>query len=144
MPIQEASQKRGQHTCKLLLDWQLHEYQWIAGSKIHYNAIFTLDFRSVKEDIGENAHVVGSLERIWSNSTFLTEEQLAALPMHRGKMWVFRRCLIGGVLLHWARVINESLQEMITVWNFNILTTCTIWFHTCLCQSWREVPESIT
>lgn len=55
---------------------------------------------SIKEDIGENAHVVASLECIWSNSTFLTEEQLATLPMHRGKMWVFRCCLIGGVLFH--------------------------------------------
>ena len=59
-------------------------------------------------------HVVVSLERVWSNSPFLTEEQLATLPMHRGKMWVFRRCLIGGSCST-ARVINESLQEMIAV-----------------------------
>lgn len=87
------------------------QYQWIAGSKIHYNAIFTLDFRSITEDIGESAHVVGSLERVWSNSTFLTEEQLATLPMHRGKMWVFWRCLIGGVLFHsksYKRVIARN------------------------------------
>lgn len=76
------------------------QYQWRAVLKIHYNVIFTLDFRSTKEGIGQNAHVLGSLERLWSNSTLLTEEQLATLPMHQGKMWVFRHCLIGGVLFH--------------------------------------------
>lgn len=67
--------------------------------------------RSIKESIGENTHVVGSLERVWSNSTLLTEEQLSTLPMHRGKMWVFRRCLIDGILFHsksYKRVIARN------------------------------------
>ena len=73
--------------------------------------MFPLDFRSIKESIGENTHVVGSLERVWSNSTLLTEEQLSTLPMHRGKMWVFRRCLIDGILFHsksYKRVIARN------------------------------------
>lgn len=71
----------------------------------------TLDFRLSKESIAETAHVVGSLERVWSNSTLLTKEQLATLPRHHEKMWVFRRCIIDGVLFHsrsYKRVIARN------------------------------------
>ena len=59
---------------------------------------FSSCFRSTKERIAKNIHVVGSLERVWGNSTLLSEEQLATLPKH-GKVWVFGRCL-KGVLFH--------------------------------------------
>lgn len=75
------------------------------------NDIPPLDFRSTKESIAETAHVVGSLERVWSNSALLTKDQLATLPTHHGKMWVFRRCLIDGVLFHsksYKRVIARN------------------------------------
>lgn len=41
----------------------------------------------------------------------LTKDQLATLPTHHGKMWVFRRCLIDGVLFHsksYKRVIARN------------------------------------
>ena len=59
-----------------------------------------LYLRSAKESISETLYVVGSLERIWGNSTLLTEKQLATLPTHRRRVWVFKQCLIGGVLFH--------------------------------------------
>ena len=55
--------------------------------------------------------MVGSLERVWSNSTLLTKDQLATLPTSYGKMWVFRRSIIGGVLFHrksYKRVIERN------------------------------------
>ena len=61
---------------------------------------FHLQFRSLKERINEKAHVLGSLERVWGGSTLLSEKQLAALPRHYSRMWVFRRCLVDGVLYH--------------------------------------------
>ena len=48
---------------------------------------FHLQFRSLKERINENAHVLGSLERVWSGSTLLGEKQLATLPRHYSRMW---------------------------------------------------------
>lgn len=62
--------------------------------------MFTDDFRLVKESIAETTQVVGSLERVWINSSLLNEGELATLPQHYGKMWVFRRCLINEVLFH--------------------------------------------
>ena len=55
--------------------------------------------------------MIGSLERVWSSSTVLTKEQLATLPKHHGKLWVFRRCMIGGVLFHsksYKRVVARN------------------------------------
>lgn len=55
--------------------------------------------------------MVGSLERVWSNSTLLSKDQLATLPTNYGKMWVFRRSIIGGVLFHsksYKRVIARN------------------------------------
>ena len=31
---------------------------------------------------------------------FLTQEQLATLPINQGKMWVFQHCVISGILFH--------------------------------------------
>ena len=45
-----------------------------------------LDFRSTKVGIAETTHVLGSLERVWSNSAFLTKDQLATLPANHGKI----------------------------------------------------------
>ena len=56
--------------------------------------------RLLKEKIADEAHVVGSLERLWANSTLMTEKQLKTLPKHHGKVWMFRRCFIGEVLYH--------------------------------------------
>ena len=42
----------------------------------HYNQYFTFQFRSLKESINESAHVLGSLERVWSGSALLSENQL--------------------------------------------------------------------
>lgn len=72
---------------------------------------FHLQFRSLKERINENAHVLGSLERVWSGSTLLSEKQLATLPRHYSRMWVFRRCLVDGVLYHsssYKRVVARN------------------------------------
>ena len=71
----------------------------------------SFDFRSTKESIAETAHVVGALERVWSNSVLITKDQLTTLPANRGKIWVFRRCLIGGVIFHsisYKRVIARN------------------------------------
>lgn len=62
--------------------------------------IFFSCFRFSKERIAETAHVVGSLELVWGNSTLLNQEELLALPEHHGKIWVFWCCLINGVLFH--------------------------------------------
>ena len=73
--------------------------------------IFTCCFRFPKESIAETAHVVGSLERVWGNSTLLNQEELMALPQHHEKMWVFRRCLVNGVLFHsksYERVVARN------------------------------------
>lgn len=75
--------------------------------------VFNLSFdcRSTKESIAETAHVVGALERVWSNSVLITKDQLTTLPANRGKIWVFRRCLIGGVIFHsisYKRVIARN------------------------------------
>ena len=73
--------------------------------------IFTFCCRFPKESIAETAHVVGSLERVWGNSTLLNQEELMALPQHHGKMWVFRRCLVNGVLFHsksYKRVVARN------------------------------------
>lgn len=67
--------------------------------------------RSLKERINENAHVLGSLERVWSGSTLLSEKQLATLPRHYSRMWMFRRCLVDGVLYHsssYKRVVARN------------------------------------
>lgn len=72
---------------------------------------FHLQYRSLKERINENAHVLGSLERVWSGSTLLSEKQLATLPRHYNRMWVFRRCLVDGVLYHslsYKRVVARN------------------------------------
>lgn len=56
-------------------------------------------------------HVIGSLERIWKGSALLTDEELATLPRHHGKMWIFRRCLLGGVVFHsksYRRVVARN------------------------------------
>ncbi|XP_044171989.1 uncharacterized protein LOC114958965 [Acropora millepora] len=63
-------------------------------SRKNYNA------QLLKEKIADEAHVVGSLERLWANSTLMTEKQLKTLPKHHGKVWMFRRCFIGEVLYH--------------------------------------------
>ena len=78
--------------------------------------IFTCCFRFPKESIAETAHVVGSLECAWGNSTLLNQEELLALPQHHGKMWVFQRCLISGVLFHsksykWVVARNDYTVE---------------------------------
>ena len=44
--------------------------------------IFFSCFRFSKERIAETAHVVGSLELVWGNSTLLNQEELLALPEH--------------------------------------------------------------
>ncbi|CAB4028732.1 Hypothetical predicted protein [Paramuricea clavata] len=46
--------------------------------------------------------ISGSLERVWSNSKLLSKEQLNSLPNNSGKIWLFRRFLIGGTLFHSA------------------------------------------
>lgn len=72
---------------------------------------FYLSFRSLKEKINEKAHVLGSLERVWGGSTLLSEKQLATLPKLHSKMWVFRRCLMDGVLYHsksYKRVVARN------------------------------------
>ena len=64
-----------------------------------------------KESIAETAHVVCSLERVWKNSTLLDQEDLAAMPQHHGKMWVFRRCIVNGILFHsksYKRVVARN------------------------------------
>ena len=48
---------------------------------------------------------------MWSGFTLLCEKQLATLPRHKGKMWVFRRCLVDGVLYHsksYKRVVARN------------------------------------
>ena len=75
------------------------------------STLFPFDFRSTKESIAETAHVVGAVERVWSNSVLIAKDQLATLPADHGKIWVFRRCLIGGVLFHsmsYERVIARN------------------------------------
>ena len=75
------------------------------------STLFHFDFRSTKESIAETAHVVGALERVWSNSVLITKDQLATLPADHGKIWVFRRCLIAGVLFHsmsYKRVVARN------------------------------------
>ena len=62
--------------------------------------VLFLIFRLLKDKIADEAYVVGSLERLWRNSMLMTENQLETLPKHRGKVWMFRRCLIGGILFH--------------------------------------------
>lgn len=55
--------------------------------------------------------MVGSLERVWKNSTLLDQEELAAMPQHHGKMWVFRRCIVNGILFHsrsYERVVARN------------------------------------
>ena len=42
---------------------------------------FHLQYRSLKERISKNAHVLGSLENVWSGSTLLSEKQLPTLPI---------------------------------------------------------------
>ena len=60
---------------------------------------------SKKESITENAHVVGALERLWSNSEVFSKEQLRSLP-HAESM--------GHAMYHsWAQVTEEYLPEMI-------------------------------
>ena len=66
---------------------------------------------SQKESISETVHVVGSLERVWSCSKLLTDEQLATLPRHHGRIWMFRRCLVDGVVFHsksYKRVVAQN------------------------------------
>lgn len=88
------------------------ECQYIHCTFLHFlYDYFTLQLRSTKESITETVHVVGSLERLWSGSTLLHEKQLATLPRHKGKMWVFRRCLVDGVLYHsksYKRVVARN------------------------------------
>lgn len=67
--------------------------------------------RSLKEKISEKAHVLGSLERVWGGSKLLDKKQLEALPRHHGKLWVFRRCLVDGILYHsksYKRVVARN------------------------------------
>ena len=48
---------------------------------------------------------------VWSNSVLITKDQLTTLPANHGKIWVFRRCLIGGVIFHsisYKRVIARN------------------------------------
>lgn len=74
--------------------------------------IFPLfQYSSQKESISETVHVIGSLERVWSCSTLLTDEQLATLPRHHGKIWMFRRCLVDGVVFH-----SKSYKRVVA-WN---------------------------
>ena len=72
------------------------------------SALFPFHSRSTKESIAETTHVIGALERVWSNSVLITKDQLATLPANNGKVWVFRRCLIGGVVFH-----SESYKRVI-------------------------------
>ena len=65
----------------------------------------------MKESINESARVLGSPERVWSGSALLSENQLAALPKSRGKMWVFRRCLVDGVLY------RSKSYKRVVAWN---------------------------
>ena len=76
---------------------------------------FLFHFRSKKESITETAHVIGALERVWSNSVLITKDQLATLPASYGKVWVFRRCLIGGVVFH-----SESYKRVIARNDYSI------------------------
>jgi len=72
---------------------------------------FIFPFSSKKERISESSYIVGSLERVWSNSKLLSEEQLNSLPNQSGKIWLFRRCLIGGTLFHsasYGRVVARN------------------------------------
>ena len=87
--------------------------EWICVLVLIYgnDDSFHLQYRSLKERISENAHVLGSLERVWSGSTLLSEKQLATLPRHYSRMWVFRRCLVDGVLYHslsYKRVVARN------------------------------------
>lgn len=87
--------------------------EWICVLVLIYgnDDSFHLQYRSLKERISENAHVLGSLERVWSGSTLLSEKQLATLPRHYNRMWVFRRCLVDGVLYHslsYKRVVARN------------------------------------
>ena len=66
-----------------------------------YNPFLFL-LSSKKEKISDKAHVVGSLERVWSTSELLSKDQRASLPKETGKIWIFRRCLIDGVMFHSA------------------------------------------
>lgn len=81
--------------------------------------IFPLfQYSSQKESISETVHVIGSLERVWSCSTLLTDEQLATLPRHHSKIWMFRHCLVDGVVFHsksYKRVVARNDYTVVTM-----------------------------
>lgn len=68
-------------------------------------------FSTFKKEIADGIYILGSLERIWSNSQLLTKVQLATLPKNREKVWLFKRCFIKGVVFHseqYKRVVARN------------------------------------
>ena len=68
-------------------------------------------YSSQRETISETVHIIGSLEHVWSCSALLTDEQLPTLPRQYGKIWMFRRCLVNGVVFH-----SKSYKRVVA-WN---------------------------
>ena len=62
----------------------------------------------LKERISDDLYVIGSLNRMWANSRLISTEQLAALPRRHGKLWLFKRCFIRGVVFH-----SESYKRVV-------------------------------
>ena len=78
---------------------------------LSYNNFSLCQYSSKKESISETVHIIGSLEHVWSCSALLTNEQLATLLRHYGKIWMFRRCLVDGVVFHsksYKRVVARN------------------------------------
>ena len=57
--------------------------------------LILLCLRTVGEQISEDTFVIGSLERVWDNSTLLTVKEREVVGAV-SKMWVFRRAKING------------------------------------------------
>lgn len=57
--------------------------------------IFFLCLRTVGEQIAEGTFVIGSLERVWDNSSLLTVKEREAVGAV-SKIWIFRRAKLYG------------------------------------------------
>jgi len=68
-------------------------------------------------EIEPGIYVLGGLERVWTNSSHLSEPEIAILRKKGNweKQWVFFRCQINGVVCHCANYKHVTARNNFTV-----------------------------
>ena len=76
--------------------------------------MFFILIRTVGEQISEDTFVIGSLERVWENSSLLTVEEREVVGP-ASKIWIFRRAKINGAEFHSSFYKRTTARNNFTV-----------------------------